>query len=120
MVEDLKTSRRTLVEDLRSKVSALDIDNSCRRVTPQMASEPRKLQNSSSMPNLKSTVRGAAGFGISGRVNGQTTPSQSCGSSLGNPDMADNYAESSASTATQGLHRSGFGASSTLKASATN
>merc|ERR1719221_2520443 len=104
MVEDLKTSRRTLVEDLRSKVSALDIDNSCRRVTPQMASEPRKLQNSSSMPNLKSTVRGTAGFGISGRVLPDLTQAHGVvldGSSwsLGNPDMADNYAESSASTA---------------------
>eukprot|EP00931_Biecheleriopsis_adriatica_P057086 TRINITY_DN33854_c0_g1_i1.p1 TRINITY_DN33854_c0_g1~~TRINITY_DN33854_c0_g1_i1.p1 ORF type:complete len:497 (+),score=139.82 TRINITY_DN33854_c0_g1_i1:31-1521(+) len=84
MVKELQATRRSLVEELRSKAGALDIDNSCRRVTPQMASEPKKqtqhgLASSTSMPAL-------AGPSLSG-----------ASSSKSSTDLAD--AESSASTA---------------------
>jgi len=61
-VEELSTARKGLVEELRSKVAALEIDNSCRRVTPQVAAEPKKpamLQASSSMPNFTQKQVGA-------------------------------------------------------------
>mmetsp|Transcript_11014 Transcript_11014/g.26484 ORF Transcript_11014/g.26484 Transcript_11014/m.26484 type:complete len:432 (-) Transcript_11014:119-1414(-) len=54
MVQELQDSHRGLVEELRCKVGALDIDNSCRRVTPQVAAEPsKKLQQSASAPTLR-------------------------------------------------------------------
>jgi len=56
MVQELQDSHKGLVEELRCKVAALDIDNSCRRVTPQAAAEPpqqKTLQQSASAPNFR-------------------------------------------------------------------
>merc|ERR1711972_787587 len=50
-VEELRASKKSLMDDLRCKIAALDIDNSCRRITPQVASDKtKKLQASASAP----------------------------------------------------------------------
>lgn len=57
LLRDLRATRSRTSEDLRNKTTALDIDNSCRKVTPQMASgdaAPKKLASSSSAPVLGS------------------------------------------------------------------
>lgn len=52
-VANLTKTKHDLVEDLRQKIAALNIDNSCRRCTPQVACEPKKqLRNSNSAPSL--------------------------------------------------------------------
>merc|ERR1712070_595009 len=58
LLRDLRATRQKTSEDLRNKTAALEIDNSCRKVTPQMASEtaPKKLVSSSSAPSLGSPV----------------------------------------------------------------
>jgi len=65
--EKLTKTKNTLVQDLRAKIEALNIDNSCRRITPQVASVPsdqgrpssgnktkggKKLNNSASAPSI--------------------------------------------------------------------
>mmetsp|Transcript_64026 Transcript_64026/g.152697 ORF Transcript_64026/g.152697 Transcript_64026/m.152697 type:complete len:476 (-) Transcript_64026:75-1502(-) len=63
VLEDLKRTKADLVTDLHHKIHALDIDNTCRRITPQVASEQKrrqsapnggsgKLGSSASSPNL--------------------------------------------------------------------
>merc|ERR1712070_635478 len=57
LLRDLRATRAKTSEDLRNKTIALDIDNSCRKVTPQMASGEaalKKLVSSSSAPVLGS------------------------------------------------------------------
>ncbi|CAJ1364679.1 unnamed protein product, partial [Effrenium voratum] len=53
MVQELQQTQQALVEELRCKAAALEIDNSCRRVTPQAAAEPPKLTSSASAPNFR-------------------------------------------------------------------
>lgn len=77
MVDELKATRSRVLEELRCKAAALEVDNSCRRVTPQMASEPKKqavasLKTSSSMPTLTN--------GRSNLAVGQSTSSGRSGS----------------------------------------
>eukprot|EP00933_Yihiella_yeosuensis_P079874 TRINITY_DN93292_c0_g1_i1.p1 TRINITY_DN93292_c0_g1~~TRINITY_DN93292_c0_g1_i1.p1 ORF type:complete len:563 (+),score=139.83 TRINITY_DN93292_c0_g1_i1:58-1746(+) len=68
MLEDLRATQSALVEEVRLKAAALEIDNSCRRVTAQMASEPRKptgqkalMKNSRSTPALSSVASTSTG-----------------------------------------------------------
>lgn len=55
---DMLRTRAQLTEDLRFKIDALNIDNQCRRVTPQVAAERpksgKKLGRISSAPNFHS------------------------------------------------------------------
>merc|ERR1712151_673961 len=103
-------------EDLRSKVAALDIDNSCRRITPQIASEPpRKLKPSASAPVLNNRAT-AGGFYPQG--HSPSAGSSSLGSrSLG---CTDSEASTTATLGNQAAPRSKghAGASSPLKAAA--
>jgi len=83
LLRDLGVSRHKTNEDLRNKTVALDIDNSCRRVTAQMASsEPAtKMGHSNSAPTLspkrmaatdsfKVTLRSPSGAGLSNPQQG--------------------------------------------------
>jgi len=133
-VNELKATKGTLVEDLRSKVAALEIDNSCRRITPQIANEPPrpKLKTSASAPTLQSRVPFDPGATRGGRVThgafppqGQTSPS--AGSSYGSHGAADSDASTAATFGNQPLQKSpkamgnaGYtaGDSSSLKAAA--
>lgn len=65
LVRDLQANRRNAIEDLRNKTTALDIDNSVRKVTAQVACEDapgsKKLQGSSSAPSMQNTSMRATG-----------------------------------------------------------
>merc|ERR1712070_338403 len=57
MLRDLHGNRQNSVKDLRNKSTALDIDNSCRKVTAQVATalcgeQAKKLASSASAPTL--------------------------------------------------------------------
>mmetsp|Transcript_122183 Transcript_122183/g.317510 ORF Transcript_122183/g.317510 Transcript_122183/m.317510 type:complete len:477 (-) Transcript_122183:69-1499(-) len=115
-VRDLASSKENLTEDLRNKIAALDIDNSCRRCTPQMACEPKKLQPSASSPSLN--FRATNGLMSMTAANKSFyTPSMASSSHM---ELAD--ADSAASTATPAPRthaKAGtFGGSSSLKAAA--
>lgn len=75
---ELQQTKADIVRDLRCKITALDIDNACRRVTPQIASEakqgkaatvggaagstpssPSTTRNSASAPNLHNLTSGS-------------------------------------------------------------
>merc|ERR1711865_12612 len=70
LLRDLHGNRQNSVKDLRNKSLALDIDNSCRKVTPEVAtaaSDPvtnKKLAASASAPALSSP--GASKMSTSG------------------------------------------------------
>jgi len=83
-LRDLRAIRQKTSEDLRNKTIALELDNSCRKVTAQMASgeaPPNKLSTSSSAPALGSKKMAST----TGRLNSTMTS--------GNPQQGD--AESS-------------------------
>mmetsp|Transcript_6705 Transcript_6705/g.14613 ORF Transcript_6705/g.14613 Transcript_6705/m.14613 type:complete len:300 (-) Transcript_6705:67-966(-) len=67
LLKDLLKTRRELVEDLRCKICALDLDNACRRVTPQIASEKKRVR-------ADSRPRSAAGTQRSGLNNSASAP----------------------------------------------
>jgi hypothetical protein len=82
LLRDLRATRQKTSEDLRNKTTALEIDNSCRKVTAQMASgeAPKKLVNSSSAPLLGSTNMAAT----TGKFNTTFLKASS-----GNPQQGD-------------------------------
>lgn len=84
LLRDLRASKQKTIDDLRSKTAALEIDNSCRRVTPQMATsdpfEPKKpLAASSSAPTLGAASKMS-------KTMGQWKMAQA---SSGNPQQGD-------------------------------
>jgi len=94
---DLTASKASLQEDLRDKIVSLDIDNSCRRQTPQMACEPAKrLQPSQSSPQLN--FRSSNGLAVTA---GRSFYAPSVSSS---PTEIGDSADSTASTAATGSH----------------
>lgn len=83
LLRDLRATRLRTSEDLRNKTTALEIDNSCRKVTPQMASgeaTPKKLVNSSSAPLLGSVNMAST----TGKLNATLLKATS-----GNPQQGD-------------------------------
>merc|ERR1712217_916656 len=112
-VEELRASKKSLVDDLRCKIAALDIDNSCRRITPQVASDKtKKLQGSASAPNLKLCTTTGRMFSLPGR----STP-QPLALEAGGQDGCDKG--DTAPLTTPGPHsQQQPGASSSLKAAA--
>lgn len=61
VLNSLKTTKTQLVEDLRGKIEALNLDNSCRRVTPAAAAAEvkqaaRTLKHANSAPSLNATL----------------------------------------------------------------
>jgi len=95
MLRELQASRQKTIEDLRCKTAALDIDNSCRKVTPQVASAPqggpKKMGTSASAPSLVSPKNSTAGQGQTGQwkpTGGSGLPGDAS-SLYGNPQQGD-------------------------------
>lgn len=86
LLRDLGASRRKTTEDLRNKTIALEIDNSCRKVTAQMASgEPAsKMGHSTSAPSLSPHKMATATDSF------KMTLRSPSGASPNNPQQGDN------------------------------
>jgi uncharacterized Zn finger protein (UPF0148 family) len=86
LVRDLQLNRRNATEDLRNKTLALDIDNSVRKVTAQMACEdvPKKLQTSASAPSMQT-----AGMRTSGAQPGRSPKQATAPHCGGNPQQGE-------------------------------
>lgn len=117
LLRDLQANRRNAIEDLRNKTAVLDIDNSCRKVTAQMASGealvPKTLPDSPSAPALQSSKMKKLGQNAqNGRGNSSSWH--------GNPQQGDGVemSQSLSKSASSPNYHTGAGGSSSLKAAA--
>jgi len=85
LLAQLRQTKKKLVQDLRSKIAALDLDNSCRRVTPQVAAEQKPGTNTRSLTRLSNASASAPNLNrkLSGSLaaDGDNGTSKSPGSS---------------------------------------
>jgi len=123
LLRDLNATRSKTIEDVRSKTAALDIDNSCRKVTPAMAADPvaAKMAASASAPSLgtpKMSSSGKAKPSMSGEFSIAGNPQQ------GDYQQLDVTLRQSKSSSKLNAHNrpspssSAAGGSSSLKATA--
>merc|ERR1712182_116963 len=85
LLRDLHSNRQNSVKDLRNKSLALDIDNSCRKVTPQVATAP-------SDPKAKKQLaasQSAPALGASSKMSASGSGWKPASESSGNPQQGD-------------------------------